>query len=152
MAKNNKKKEAAGRPTKYRPELDAEAERLCGEGAIDTELAKTFEVDVTTIYEWKKTHPTFSQAIKRGKAIADDMVEQSLFKRALGYSHDAVKIMQYEGCPIEVEYIERYAPDPVACIFWLKNRRPEQWRDRQEIKHDIPPIPVLNIGTKPTNE
>lgn len=125
----------AGRPPKYRPEHDRTAQLLCRGGAIDAELAAAFGVDEKTIRNWRDTYPSFKAACE-DKAVFDDRIERALADRALGYEHDAVKILQHEGSPVIVPYIERYPPDTTACIFWLKNRRPKEWRDRQEIEHD----------------
>ncbi|KNY20439.1 hypothetical protein AKJ13_22340 [Methylobacterium sp. ARG-1] len=107
-----------------------QAEKLLKDGATDTDLAGFFEVDVRTIYRWKLQHEDFRQALTRTKAVADDAVVASLFRRATGYSHDAVKIMQDKGSPVVVPYVEHYPPDTTAAIFWLKNRRPDLWRDK----------------------
>jgi hypothetical protein len=122
------------RPSKYQPEFPAQAAKLCKLGATDRELADFFEVVESTIYLWKTEHPEFSEALKRGKDESDARVEQSLYRRALGYSHDAVKIFHEKGedTPVIVPYVEHYAPDTVACIFWLKNRQPEKWRDKTD--------------------
>ena len=136
----------AGRPTKYDEEYHCRmAYKIALLGSTDKELADILEVAEDTIYEWKNVHPEFSEALKRGKGQADAQVAKSLFKRANGYSHKAVKILQYEGNPVEVNYTERYPPDTTACIFWLKNRQPDKWRDRQEIKHDGLPEPTITV-------
>lgn len=123
-----------GRPSKYKSELDGQAAKLCKLGATDRELAEFFEVSESTLNLWKLQHPSFSESLKRGKAESDDRVEQSLYRRALGYSHDAVKIlMTKEGAVFREEYIEHYPPDTTACIFWLKNRRPDLWRDKFDV-------------------
>lgn len=122
----------AGRPTKYKPEYVEQAKKLTQLGATDQQVASFFNVHVDTVFEWKARHPEFSEALKMGKAEMDAAVEQSLLRRALGYSLPAVKIMQHEGIPIEVPYTEHYPPDTTACIFWLKNRKPKEWRDRVE--------------------
>ena len=118
-----------GRPTEYKPEYVAQAEKLCKLGATDLDVAQFFQVHTATVYRWKLEYPEFCEALKRGKEIADDLVEDRLFKRATGYSHDATKIFQYEGEPVAVDYIEHHPPDTTAAIFWLKNRRPDKWRD-----------------------
>jgi hypothetical protein len=56
-----------------------------------------------------------------------------LFQRAIGYEADAIKIFQHEGKEVIVPYRERIAGDVTAAIFWLKNRKPEVWRDRKEV-------------------
>lgn len=106
--------------------------KLCLLGATDTELADFFGVSEPTINAWKKAHPDFLASLKRGKLDADAQVTNRLFRRALGYSHKAVKIFMPSGAesPVYADYIERYPPDTTAAIFWLKNRRPAQWRDR----------------------
>lgn len=88
-----------------------------------------------TLNAWKADYPAFLKSLKRAKAEADQRVEHSLYRRALGYSHDAVKILQNEGEPVIVPYVEHYPPDTVACIFWLKNRQPQQWRDVKAVEH-----------------
>ncbi len=70
--------------------------------------------------------------------IADATVAEKLFKRATGYEHLAVKISANpNGDEHVTEYVERYPPDTTACIFWLKNRQRDKWRDRQDIEQNI---------------
>lgn len=123
-----------GRPSKYRPEFDEQAAKLCRLGATDADLADFFDVSVRSIERWRSEHEGFCRAIKIAKEVADDRVERSLYMRAVGYQTDAVKIFQYEGNEVIVPYRENIQADTTAAIFWLKNRRPEQWRDvsRQE--------------------
>lgn len=122
----------AGRPTKYRTEFAEQAAKLCKLGATDADMAMFFEVDESTIREWKLRHEEFSLSIKLSKDETDARVEQSLYRRAMGYSHPAVKIMQADGVVLQHPYVEHYPPDTTACIFWLKNRQPKEWRDRIE--------------------
>jgi hypothetical protein len=99
---------------------------------MDTELADFFEVSVQTINTWKKEHPEFVESIKRGKLKADAEIAHKLFHRAKGYSHPDVHISNYQGQITTTPITKHYAPDTTACIFWLKNRQPELWRDRHE--------------------
>lgn len=122
----------AGRPTSYRDEFVEQAEKLCKLGATDVELADFFEVAVSTLYLWKIEHPEFSEALKRGKLIADAEVADKLFKRATGYSHDDVDIRVVDGMIVETPLIKHYPPDTIAAIFWLKNRQRDKWRDKVE--------------------
>lgn len=124
-----------GRPTDYREEYNKEAYKLCLLGAKDSEIADFFEVTEQTINNWKIAHPKFFESIKKGKSKADGVIAKSLFHRAKGYSHKATKFFQNEGEIISQDYTERYPPDTTAAIFWLKNRKPELWRDRKEIEH-----------------
>jgi hypothetical protein len=124
----------AGRPTKYKPEYAEQARKFCLLGADDERLARMFEVDVSTINQWKIDHPEFSESIKDGKERADAEVAKSLYHRALGYSHKAVKIMNVDGKVVHEEYTEHYPPDTGAAMAWLKNRQKQYWRDTQHIQ------------------
>lgn len=127
----------AGRPTNYKAEYAKQAEKLCRLGATDIELADFFEVSDRTIYRWKHEHEEFCQALKAGKDEADDRVERSLYAKATGYSYDAVKIFNHQGEILEAPYREHVPPSDTAAIFWLKNRRKEDWRDKQDVEHDV---------------
>lgn len=120
------------RPEKWRDEFVRIAAGACRLGATDADLADILDVSVRTINYWRANRPEFAEALKAGKTEADDRVERSLYQRATGYEQDAVKIFMPAGAaePVYAEYRERIAPDTTACIFWLKNRRPAEWRDR----------------------
>jgi hypothetical protein len=125
----------AGRPTKYKPEYSGQAAKLCALGATDAQLADFFEVSVSTINLWKVQHVEFSESIRVPKAEADERVEQSLYRRAMGYEHDEVDIRVVGGELVQTPIRKFYPPDTTAAIFWLKNRRPSDWRDKQEVEH-----------------
>lgn len=141
MPRQRKKKEepkakpSRGRPSSYETAFAEQAKKLCALGATDAELADFFEVSIRTIANWQAQHEEFLQALKGGKEKADDRVEKSLYHRAVGYSHDAVKIFMPANAPSPVyaKYREHVPPDTTACIFWLKNRRPELWRDKSDV-------------------
>ena len=120
------------RPEKYKAEYAKQAEVACRLGATDSDLAELFSVARRTINYWRIHHKAFAEAAKVGKAPADDRVEASLYHRATGYSYDAVKIFNHQGVPVIVPYVEHVPPDTTACIFWLKNRRPDEWRNNPE--------------------
>lgn len=127
-----KPKKPTGRPTDFRPEYIEQVEKLCKLGATDKDLADFFDVTEQTINNWKKAEPVFFESLKKGKILADAHVASALYHRAIGYSHEAVKIFNHEGVPLEVPYVEHYPPDPTAIIFWLKNRRPDLWRSNRD--------------------
>lgn len=137
-----------GRPTSFKAEYVEQARKLAQLGATDREAAEFFEVAESTLYLWKHTQPEFSEALKVGKETADARVEQSLYRRALGYSHDAVKIMMADGVPIAEPYVEHYPPDTTAAIFWLKNRKPAEWRDKTVVEHDVPEDVAKWLGAR----
>lgn len=110
--------------------------QLCEKGMKDTELAKFYKVTERTITRWKKDDE-FLSVLKAGKEAYDTMVEKALCSRALGYSHKDVDIKMYEGKIIKTEFTRHFPPDPTSMIFWLKNRQPQKWRDKQELSGDI---------------
>jgi hypothetical protein len=125
-----------GRPTDYRPEFAQEAAEQCERGATDQEIADYFEVSVRTLYRWKNKFPEFCQALKSSKAPADERVERSLFERATGYERDEVDIRVVGGEIVQTMVRKFYPPDTTAAIFWLKNRKPAEWRDKTNVTHE----------------
>ena len=128
-----------GAPTKYRPEYDLTAEYMARSGMTDGEIADKLKVTEQTLNNWKKDFPSFFESLKRGKENVDAQVENSLLRMANGYVHDVEKpVVVGDGMGeshVEiVKYTERLPPNPTSMIFWLKNRQPAKWRDKQEIE------------------
>lgn len=123
---------AGGRPTKYKEEYCKIAKKMCELGATENDIADAIDVDYSTITRWKHKHPEFCTSLKVGRDPADDRVEASLYKKATGYYIDSVKIFQFQGEELIVPFKEYVHPDTTAGIFWLKNRRPEQYRANPE--------------------
>ena len=120
------------------------------DGLTDEQIAKNMGISRDTLYSWKKTYPDISDTLKKGKEIVDRKVENSLLERALGGIHEVkkhIKVKQtyYDerGRKCEKEEIkevmdEVYTPgDTTAQIFWLKNRKPEMWKDKQIIEAEV---------------
>lgn len=129
---------AGGRPTDYDPEIHPTlAEELARQGLTQSEIADELGLNACTITDWKNKYPEFSKAIKRGKQTPDDKVEKSLYTRAIGYECTETKtVKDSNGKAIKTETITRQIiPDVGAQCMWLKNRRPDKWRDKvqQEI-------------------
>jgi hypothetical protein len=85
--------------------------------------------------EWRNTYPAISDALKKGKEVVDFEVECALLKRALGYTYEEVTTeygTSQTGKQIDIvrKTIKAVLPDVTAQIFWLKNRRPDKWRDK----------------------
>lgn len=125
----------AGAPSKYDPAICKLARNYAKLGATDAQIAQFLGIPQSTLYFWRIEHEEFAAALAEGKVSADDLVERSLFQKAIGYKHVAFKMFQNEGKVITKRYVEHYPPDTTACIFWLKNRRREAWRDVRE--HDF---------------
>lgn len=152
----DEEKRKQGQPTKYRPEYDKQAYKLCLLGATDKELGDFFEVTEQTINNWKIDFPTFFGSIKSGKIEADARVAQSLFKRAIGYTANETQLAQLGGQFTDEKVIPKeVAPDTTAAIFWLKNRQPDKWRDKQEVNFngdlDIKPLTWAITDEKEVN-
>lgn len=115
------------------PEGLIKLEGWARDGLTDDQIAKNIGINRDTLYRWKKAHSDISDALKRGKEVVDRQVENALLTRALGYTYDEVT---FEG-GVEVKRVRKQVvPDTTAQIFWLKNRKPEEWRDKREIIKD----------------
>jgi hypothetical protein len=121
-----------GRPTLYKPEHASRARELCARGATNPDLAGRFGVARSTIGQWIANHPEFAEAVQQGRDIADATAVESLFTRVTGYNHPAEKVFLYRGEPRTATYTAHVPPEIRACIFWLRNRRPEDWRAKAE--------------------
>ncbi len=101
------------------------------DGFTDEQIAGNAGINPATLYVWKQKYPEISEALKRGKEIVDRQVENALLKRALGYRYDEVTLEN----GVETKRVTKeVAPDVTAQIFWLKNRKPEAWRDKQNLE------------------
>lgn len=126
-----------GRHSKFSEGIAKEIYRLAKEGKTDAQMADLVGVSETTFNNWKKRYPEFMVSLKESKSVADELVETSLFQRACGYTHKETKVFCTDGQVTEHEVNKHYPPDPTSMIFWLKNRRPDEWRDKLdgEFKH-----------------
>lgn len=107
-------------------------------GLTDEQIAKNLGISKDTFYKYKREYIDFSDSLKRGKEVVDIEVENALLKRALGYKYDEVtKELNEDTGELEVTKVvtKEVQPDTTAQIFWLKNRKPEDWRDRKEVEH-----------------
>jgi Homeodomain-like domain len=127
-----------GRPSiPFLPEYADVAGQMSDDGASCPEIAAALGISLKTLERWRGAYPDLRRAIKVGKGPADERVKRSLYERATGYSYAAVKVFHYQGRIIKARVVEHVPPDTLACIFWLKNRDPEAWRDVQRIEHDV---------------
>ena len=126
---------------KYQQWLEPEGltllEGWARDGLTDEQIAHNAGITAKTLYEWKNKYGEISEALKRGKEVVDIQVENSLLKRALGYKYDEVTrekvkdpVTGFSCLTITKKVTKEVAPDVTAQIFWLKNRRPDKWRDK----------------------
>lgn len=123
------------RPSKYKPEFARLAQKMAKLGATDIEIADAIEIDIATFYRWSASNKEFCEAKKLGKKESDERVERSLYMRATGYSHPDTHISVHEGAVTATPITKHYPPDATSMIFWLKNRKPKEWRDKQDVEH-----------------
>ena len=112
-------------------------EGFARDGLTDPQIANNMGIGLRTLYEWYERFPQIAHAVKKGKAPVDIQVENALLKRALGYTEEEVIteiIEQPDGKQRkQVRKVKRiFPPDVTAQIFWLKNRKPKQWREKVE--------------------
>lgn len=131
------KKNNAGRKslyeTKWKNKLHLIEKWISEEGLFDHQLAQRMGIGHSTIYEWQGKYPEFAEVMKKAKDRADELVENALFKRAIGYEYtEVVKERAKNGRLVVVkETVKENAPNVTAQIFWLQNRKPDQWKDRR---------------------
>lgn len=117
-----------GRPTLYTPEFCEQAHNYCLLGATNDDLAGFFHVCPSTIDNWMARHDDFAAAVKRGRAEADAKVARCLYDRAVGYTETSEREVMVRGERRTLAQTIHHPPNVQACIFWLRNRRPRDWR------------------------
>ena len=124
---------------KYQEWLEPEGllkiEGWARDGLTDEQIAQNMGVTAKTLYEWKKKYGEICESLKRGKEIVDRQVENALLKRALGYEYTETtreRDPESDEMVTTKKVTKQVAPDTTAQIFWLKNRKPDKWRDKQE--------------------
>ncbi|NLY08872.1 MAG: helix-turn-helix domain-containing protein [Tissierellia bacterium] len=132
-------KNKGGAKGKYHDWIEPEGllkiEGWARDGLTDEQIANNMGVHRDTLVQWKKKYPDISDTLKKGKEVVGRAVENALLKRALGYSYiETTEELNRETGAMEVtkRVTKEVVPDTTAQIFWLKNRKPEDWRDRKE--------------------
>jgi len=132
----SKRKNKGGRRGKYHawitPEGLIKLEGWARDGLTNEQISHNVGINPDTLYTWIKKYPEISESLKRGKEVIDRQVENALLKRALGYRFEEVTFEYGEETK---RVIKEVSPDTTAQIFWLKNRKPVEWRDKQQIEH-----------------
>lgn len=115
------------------------------DGLSDKQIFHNLGVSEDVFYKWKRERPEFKEALKKGKEVVDREVENAMYKRAMGYEVVEEKVF-VEGDKRRVERTKKQVPpSETAQIFWLKNRKPVEWRDKQEVDQTNRNINI-NIG------
>ena len=126
---------------KYQQWLEPEGHTLlegwARDGLTDEQIAGNIGINTSTLYDWKNKFPKISEALKKGKEVVDIQVENALLKRALGYEFQETRVEKSDKDGTKIIQTLKHIPaDTTAQIFWLKNRRPDKWRDKPEIPGD----------------
>lgn len=117
---------------------------LAVKGATEQEIADAFHVTRMTVSRWKNKYPEFRDAIDNAKPIADAKVERSLYQRATGFEiteEERIVEVDRDGNtkPIKVRTVTKHiAPDTMAIMYWLNNRRRGEWTQKQEVQIETP--------------
>ena len=113
------------------------------DGCLDVDIAKKIGINTATLYTWKKKYSKFNDALKKGKEVVDTEVENALLKRALGYKYSEVKTESFSDGSVKKTVIVKEMPsDVTAQIYWLKNRKSENWRDKPSNEKEVAKIEV----------
>jgi acyl-CoA synthetase (AMP-forming)/AMP-acid ligase II len=132
-------KNATGRPSKKDTIPYNQLKYLYRQGATDKQVAEFYGITEATLTNWKKQDSEFFASLNDWKKQADKDVERSLYERACGYTHPETKpqwVNDDNGGRWEYADMEKhYPPDATSMIFWLKNRQPDKWREKQEVEH-----------------
>lgn len=126
---------------KYKEWLEPEGllliEGWARDGLTEEQIAHNMGIAVSTLNNWKNAYMEIVEALKKGKEVVDLEVENALLKKALGYRYTETKTKTGpDGTEVTISEKE-IVPDTTAQIFWLKNRRPDKWRDKQQVTADI---------------
>ncbi len=141
---------------KYQEWLEPEGllkiEGWARDGLTDEQIAHNMGISVATLYNWKNEHLEILESLKRGKEVVDRMVENALLKRALGYEYEEISEKYEMGILTERKVTKKQVvPDTTAQIFWLKNRKPSDWRDKPEGETEQGGITIVNNIPRPDN-
>jgi hypothetical protein len=122
-----------GRPIEYQPKFADVARGMAKLGGTDFEIAEELGISTSTLWRWRSKYEDFSSALSEGKNAFDDRAERSLAQKAVGYSFHTEKVFQFEGRVVRAALVEHIAPNVGALKMWLGNRRPDKWKDKQEV-------------------
>lgn len=129
------------------PECLLKIEGWARDGLTEEQIAHNMGINTKTLWNWKTKYSPICNALKRGKEVIDRQVENALLKRALGYEYDEVtQEIDKETGQLQVTKVvtKQVVPDTTAQIFWLKNRKPDQWREKKDVDLKVEKSEKLN--------
>jgi transposase-like protein len=139
-----------GRKSKYE-ELDIdtrlpEIEQMARDGYRDVDICKTLGISAPTFYAWMQKYEEFAEATRKGKEVVDAEIENKLLDNARGYTVweetqelisavDPLSGRVVQQMTTVKRVLKHIKGDTTAQIFWLKNRRPNEWREKNHVEH-----------------
>lgn len=149
----------AGRRGKYEDWLDEDSllkvQGWARDGLSNEQIAHNMGITFQTLYKWQDKYSELREALKKGKEVVDREVENALLKRAMGYETvEEVEepVEDKETGEVQMRVTKRVkkqvAPDVTAQIFWLKNRKPAEFRDKHDVefKGELPVVLRDDVG------
>lgn len=139
--KRPQKKHPGGRPTRYHAEwIPKYAASLVRQGLTYAQIAKELGIARSTFNKWLTEKPEFSEALEKAQEAPNDQVRRALFERAIGFEHPEEKIQydQQRGEFVRTMTTKKYPPETAAAKFWLINKAPDEFAERQEVEHSGP--------------
>lgn len=123
---------------KFNENLKERILKLAEEGKTIKEIAYFLGICERSIYNWLGKYKDFKEALQKSKSVANEIVEATLFQRAIGYTHKETKVFfdSQSLSTVEHKVDKHHPPDITAAKFWLINRDPDRWKEKQEIKHE----------------
>ena len=118
-------------------------EKLFRRGFTDAEVCEIIDITEATLNNWKKKKPAFFESLKDWKKVADSEIKRALYERARGYTHPETKVFCNGGDIVTADVERHYPPDPTSMIFWLKNRCPDEFREK--VEHSVSGDLKINI-------
>lgn len=135
----------AGRPSKYDSHVKPKLlliEAWARDGLTHEQICANLGISIDSFWRYRDEYSELSDALKNGKEVIDVMVENALLKAAMGYEYEETKETA-DGFERTTKYAQ---PNTTALIFWLKNRRPKEWRDKQDIEHSGTTTSNVNLS------
>jgi hypothetical protein len=126
-----------GMKSRYKPGYARVARKAFEQGCTLLQVADMLGCSEPTMYAWRLKYPQFARAFVLGKDAAAERVERSLYERAIGYSFNAEKAVITRNGQEMLRWREHIPPDTAAALAYLRNMRPDRWRDRSSVDHNV---------------
>lgn len=132
----------------FLPDYLTEVKAVAMRGLSDKEIAQVFGIAPSLFKKWKRTYPSFRDALDKGRLRADAEVVAALYKRATGqFTLPETKIIKYKDSYETLDVDQHYPPDTEAIKYWLNNRAREHWQQRSAVEASGPGGKAIQLET-----